>query len=285
MGIFTRLKTGVVLTKDSLLVIRHNPKLALFPVVSGVAGIAFLAVFLGVTFGFASLDMGAGVLGGLFLTYLVLTFVSSFFTAGLVHQTRSVLSGAEPSLGDGIAAAWERKTPILVWSLISATVGIIINAVESSDSRVARIFGAVFGLAWTLMTFFVIPVVVFERTSTTGMFKRSAGLFRDTYGETPISLLGIQLVSALVALPFVAPGFYLYSSGVASVGIGLLLVGVLLSYLLTQTLQGVVKTTLYLYAQEGEKPSEFDNLEFDDLNAGGRRGRNSTVGARTGGFQ
>lgn len=211
MGIFTRLKTGVVLTKDSLLVIRHNPKLALFPVVSGVAGIAFLAVFLGVTFGFASLDMGAGVLGGLFLTYLVLTFVSSFFTAGLVHQTRSVLSGAEPSLGDGIAAAWERKTPI--------------------------------------------------------------------------SLLGIQLVSALVALPFVAPGFYLYSSGVASVGIGLLLVGVLLSYLLTQTLQGVVKTTLYLYAQEGEKPSEFDNLEFDDLNAGGRRGRISTVGARTGGFQ
>jgi len=31
MGVFKRLKTGLVLTKDSIFVIGHNPKLLVFP--------------------------------------------------------------------------------------------------------------------------------------------------------------------------------------------------------------------------------------------------------------
>jgi hypothetical protein len=273
MGLFSRLKTGLVLTKDSVLLIRHNPKLALFPVVSGVAGLAFLGIFLGITFGLMSVASDAGAVVGLFLTYLVLTFVSSFFAAGLVHQTREVLGGAEPSLKQGLAAAWERRRPLFIWALISATVGLIINAIESSDSRIARIVGLIFGVAWTLMTFFIVPVIVFERPSVTEMFKQSAGTFKQTWGETPISMIGVQVVALVVALPFLALGFGLFSAGVTIVAIGVVLVGVLLAFLVTQTLQGVVKTTLYLYADDGTRPEEFDNVDFDGLARDDRQSR------------
>jgi hypothetical protein len=265
MQFFQRLKTGLILTKDSLQVMRHNPQLFVFPAVSGVAGLAFLGVFLGVTFGLMAVAPEGGMLVGLFVVYLVLTFVSSFFAAALVHQTREVLGGNDASLRAGVAAAWDVKGPLFVWSLISATIGIVINAIENSDSRVARLFGTIFGVAWTLMTFFVIPVIVFEGTSTREMFTRSAGTFKQTWGETPISLLGINIVGAIVALPFVLPGFYLLNIGLGVAGIGLVLVGVLLSFLVSQTLQGVVKTTLYLYAREGKRPEEFDDVDFEGL--------------------
>jgi hypothetical protein len=285
MGLFSRLKMGAVLTKDSALLIRHNPGLLAFPVVSGVAGIGFLALFLGVTFGLAQFAADAGLIAGLFLAYLALTFVSSFFAAGLVHQTRAVLAGREPSLRAGMAAAWERKGPLFVWSLIAATVGIVINAIENSDSRIGRILGVVFGVAWTLMTFFIIPVIVFERTSTVGMFKESARKFKQTYGETPVSLIGIQLLSAVIALPFILLGVYFNSIGLVPVTIGLVLLGVVLSFILTQTLQGVVKTALYFYAEEGKQPDEFDNVDFENLDTDQDRGLGSGGRVSGGGFR
>ena len=279
MSVLDRLKTGAVLTKDSLLVIRHNPKLTLFPLVSGLTGFAFLAVFLGVTFGLMAITPEGGALVGLFLVYLVLTFVSSFFTAGLVHQTREALAGNEPDLRAGLEAAWAVKQPLLIWAFISATVGIIINGIENSDSRIARIFGTIFGLAWTLMTFFIIPVIVFEHASVREMFEGSAGTFKETWGETPISLIGIQLVSTVIVLPFALLGLLMFSSGLALAGIALVLAGVFLSYLIAQTLQGVVKTTLYLYAKEGVKPDEFDDLASETQR------QSTTPAATTGGFR
>ena len=283
MSLLTRLKMGLVLTKDSVLLIRHHPRLALFPIVSGIAGLVFLALFLGIAFGIARISPEGGVLVGLLVIYFGLTFISTFFTAGLVHQTRSAIGDGTVSLEAGLAAAWERKTPIAIWSIIAATVGILINMIESSDSRVARLFGAIFGVAWTLMTFFIVPVIVFERTSTKGMFKRSAGTFKETYGETPVSLIAIQLVSLAVAVPFVLVAFGLFSTGIATVAIPILLVGIGLSFIVTQTLQGVVKTSLYLYASEGIKPSEFDDVDFDDLarvqdRRGGVAGAHTTSG-------
>ncbi len=264
MQFIDRLKTGLVLTKDALLVLGHNPRLVFFPVASAVTGLAFLATFLGVTFGLLAIDPQGAALVGLGGAYLALTYVSSFFAAALVHQTREALAGNEPSLRDGIAAAWTVKGTLFVWALVSATIGLVINAVENADSRAARFFGTIFGVAWTLLTFFVIPVIVFEKPSVRGMFAESAGTFKQLWGETPISLVAVQLVSALVAIPFVILGYGLF--GIAPIfAIGTALSGVLLSFLVGQTLQGVIKTTLYLYATEGVRAAEFDDVDLDGL--------------------
>lgn len=264
MDIIDRIKRGITLTIDSIHVLRHHPRLMLFPLVSGVTGLLFLGIFFGVLFGVVRFTLNEIMVIFFFILYLVLTFVTTFFTAGLVHQTRHVLDGGQPSLKAGVNAAWEVKTQLFVWALIAATIGVIINGLENSDSRAARIFGTIFGFAWTLLTFFIVPVIVFEDTDVKGMFTRSMGTFKQTWGETPISMLGVQLVSVVIAIPVVLIGLLSLSIN-PILGIAVILIGILVAFLVVQTLEGIIKTTLYLYATEGKRPQEFDNVDFDEL--------------------
>ncbi|MEF8821841.1 MAG: DUF6159 family protein [Halovenus sp.] len=287
MRLIERFKTAVTLIKHSVGVMRSHPRLALFPVLSGLFGLAFLALVMTPMLGVLSLDagttttqvVGVAVIGAL---YLGTAFITSFFTAALVHQTRAVLGGEEPGLREGIDGAWAVKGPLFVWAFISATVGLVLDAISESDSMVGQILSTIFGIAWTLMTFFVIPVIVFEQPSIREMFERSAGLFKDTFGETPISLAGVSLVGLIAALPALGPGAYLlFVAGQPLLGIPLFVVGVLIAQLLSSTLRGIVKTSLYFYATEEQRPDEFDGI-FDRLD----ESRSSTPsGVTGGGFQ
>lgn len=287
MSTLGRIKRGYVLIRQSISVMREHPRLGLFPVVSGAASVAFLALLLTPMFGVLSVDLNETVtlitvVGALFGLYLGTAFISAFFTAGLVHQTRAVLAGAEPSLRAGLQGAWAVKGPLFVWAFISATVGVILDAISSSDSLLGQALAVIFGIAWTLTTFFVVPVIVFEKPSVRGMFTRSAKTFKQTFGETPISLIGVNIVAIVAALPLLAPGGYLlFVAEMAVVGIPLFVGGVLVSQLVSYTLRGIVKTSLYYYAAEGERPEEFDDV-FDQLEETG--GNSTPVRPTTGGF-
>lgn len=274
--------------KQSVSILRGHPKLAVFPVLSGVFGLVFLALVLTPMLGVLALDSGetATLVAGVAVVatlYLGTAFITAFFTAALVHQTRAVLDGAEPSLRDGISGAWEVKGPLFIWAFISATVGVVLDAIAESDSTVGQVLSAVFGIAWTLLTFFVIPVIVFEKPSVKAMFERSAGLFKETFGETPISLFGVNVLAILVALPVLAPGaYFLFVAERAVVGLPLFVVGVLIGQLLSSTLRGIVKTALYVYSTEGTRPDEMGGM-IDQL--GDRGGYGRTGGPRTGGVR
>ncbi len=283
MGVLGRLKTGLVLTKQSVGVLRDNPRLTVFPVVSGAASLAFVAALLTPLLGAVVLDvdgpvavLGLVTLAGL---YLGTAFLSTFFAAALVDQTRAVLDGREPSLRAGVRAAWGVKRQLFAWALISATVGLILNSIsESSDSVVAQVLSAVVGMAWTVLTFFVVPVVVFERPSLREMFTRSGETFKETYGETPVSLVGINVIAALAGVPLLGPGAYaLFALDMLVVGVPLLVAGVAVVQLVSYTLGGIVKTGLYFYATEKSRPDEFGSV-FDELDTGG----GSATGGRSG---
>jgi hypothetical protein len=288
MELLGRVKRGYVLIRRSISVMREHPRLGLFPVVSGAASVAFLALLLAPMFGVLATDAGGTVTlvavgGALFGLYLGTAFISAFFTAGLVHQTRAVLAGDEPSLRAGLQGAWAVKRPLFVWAVVSATVGVVLDVITNSDSIVARVLAAIFGVAWTLMTFFVVPVIVFEKPSIRGMFGRSARTFKDTFGETPIGLIGVNVVAIVAALPLLAPGAYLlFVAEVLIAGVPLFVGGLLLSQLISYTLRGILKTSLYYYAAEGERPEGFDDV-FDRLEQ--TTGTSTPVGPTTGGVR
>ena len=286
MRTIDRLKRGIALIKDSLVVLKDNPKLTLFPLVSGVSAIAFLALLLGSTFGaFVLTENFVIALAMLFVGYLVTTFITVFFTAALVSESRKVFDGAEPSLKRGMGAAWEVKSKLLAWALISATVGIILNAIEgSSDSPVARVLAVVVGVAWTVITFFVIPTAVLDRDSTVkDMFTRSGRIFKDQWGETVVGLGAVRLIDGAFSLVGIGLGALVYSAtgniiAAAIIAVPFIVAGVLLS----QTVQGIVKTSLYVYATEGKRPSQFDDQDFD--NFGGEKQAGRSGGTHSGGF-
>lgn len=281
MRILQRFKTGLMLTRDSLRVLQKHPDLMLFPLLSAAATVGFGAVL------YLTVFVG-GLIGGgleylaLFAFYFVTTFVASFFTAALVSSVDDAFHGRNPTLRGGMAAAWEMKTELAFWSVISAVVGVLLRSLERSDSALTRIVASFFALGWTVTTFFIIPVIVFEDVSIKEMFSRSAGTFRDTWGETFSSTLGIGLIQFVLWIAgmalVVAVGGVLFTIipavGTSTVILGAigLTVGV---YLVGQTVQGIAKTALYVYAAERLVPSEFDNFDFETM--GGRTKRSSTT--------
>ena len=276
MGILANVKTGLKLSVDSLAVLRDHPKLLAFPAISGVAtAVFFVFLYLGV--------FVAGFIGGgleyiaLFVLYFVTTFVASLFTAALVYAVNDAFHEREPSVRRSVGAAWEMKGTIAIWSAIAAVVSLIIRQLEQSDNPLSRLIAGLFTLGWTITTFFIIPVIVFEDVDTKSMFTRSAETFKDTWGETLGAGLGlgvVQLLLALVAIALGAGAFVLGS--VLSPGAGIasaILVGglgLLFAYLIGQTIRGIAKTALYLYASEGLVAEEFTDFDFETLD--GRAG-------------
>ncbi len=274
IGFFDRLRTGWTLTKDSFGVLRRYPVLAVFPLLAGISGLVFLIAFL-VPLWLGNL-IGSGVEFVVLLAfYFVTTFVSTYFACALVYASNEAFHDREPGVMDSLRAVSDRLGPIVVWSAISATVSVILRSLEDSDSGVARVVGSLFALGWTVMTFFIVPVIVFEEVSVRSMFSRSASAFRDTWGETIGAGFGITLIVTLVgvvlaigALAVSIPLTALFPAPGIALTILLLLGVAITTYLLSQTIWGIAKTALYVYAVEGRVPEGFENFDFERL--GGR---------------
>ncbi|WP_255195525.1 DUF6159 family protein [Halorarius litoreus] len=267
MGLFDRLKTGWALSMDSVDVLRDEPSLTVFPVIAGLAGTVYLVLVLGG----ATLVLGsnAGVLmyAALFVGYLGSAFIASFFSAALMWNAREVFHGRDPTLGEGLGAAWRNRRPLFVWAVISAVVGLVLNALESSDSPLADLASVLFSVAWSILTYFVVPVIVFEDVGAREMFERSGETFKRTWGETAGASFGVGIVTILFTLVGLALAVVLFVL-LGGTGVGILVaiaVGVivlLLAYLFGTTLSAVAKTALYVYATEGERPPQFENVDF-----------------------
>lgn len=280
MGILANLKTGWTLSLDSITVLREHPKLLAFPAISGVAtGLFFVFLYLGV---FVAGFIGGGAeLLALFVLYFVTTFVASFFTAALVHAVNDTFHERDPSIRRSCRAAWQMKGTIAVWSFIAAVVSIIIRQLEESNSPLSGLAATIFSVGWAVATFFIIPVIVFEDVNVKTMFTRSGETFTETWGETLGAGLGLGIIQFLLAIAAVVLAvltFFVVATVAPAAGLGLAVLvvvfGLLLAYLIGQTIRGIAKTALYLYAREGEVPEEFTDFDFETL--GGRTERTAT---------
>ena len=290
MGIISRLKIGFGMVRRSGRVLRAHQKLFVFPLVGGLSGIAFIATLFGSLFLMDSVlqETGPAIYIALFVAYLIETFIASFFTAALVAATHTVFHGEDPSIRRSLAAAWNRKLPLLAWSIVAATVGVIIRIIESEENIAAQIAAGLFAVAWSVMTYFVIPVIVFRDPSVTEMLKESGNMFKDTWGESIGAMGTIDVVSFLLALVGIGLGAvtFILTAGMGTVQLlATLLIGgsaFVFGLLIGKALTGVAKTALYVYATENTAPEYFDDMDFDDFGSDGSKAARG-VGGRFGG--
>ena len=73
-----------------------------------------------------------------FVGYVALAFVTTYFLAALVHAANERLKGRDASFGDSIAAANAKLHRILPWALVQATVSIIIPSIEERAASFGR---------------------------------------------------------------------------------------------------------------------------------------------------
>ncbi len=272
---FERLATGWELAKQSVRVLRLDKELLLFPVMSGIACLFVLASFAVPLWWSGALEAVENDQGGLtenalsyvvlFAFYFVNYFIIIFFNSALVGCAIIRLKGGDPTVSDGFGAAMARLPQIAGWALVAATVGLILRAIESRSERVGQIVSGLLGMAWSITTFFVVPVIVIEKTGPIEAVKRSVTIMKKAWGESLAANFGIGLITFLLCLLALIPvglGVAAMSSGIMAIGIFLVALGiiwVLLVSLISSALGTIILAALYAYAAEGQIPKEFDS--------------------------
>ena len=265
-----RVHTGWTLASQSFRVLVVDKSLLVFPLLSGIASFLVLASFLGGVFavgysGHKEAINDATSWAILFAYYFANYFVIVYFNSALVACAMIRFRGGTPTLGDGLRAARSRITQIVAWAFFAATVGVALRIIAERVGFIGKIVIAILGAAWTVATYFVVPVLVVEKLGPYDALKRSTGIIRKTWGESLVGNVGIGLVTTLVTvLAIIATGALtlvaavkLGSAGVAIAGAVLIVLIIVASALVSSALSSIVLSASYLYATEGKVPRVF----------------------------
>lgn len=250
------------LTKQSYRVLMKDKELMLLPVLSGLVMLVicgtFVAGFLLAGEEIEQINKTQGVVVGLLL-YIVSYTAAFFFQAALIAGALERMGGGDPTVGSALRAASSRFGAILLWGVIAGTVGAILRTVQERSEVSGRILTGLIGFAWSLATYFMVPVLVMENEPIGASFKRSAELFKKTWGETLAGGAGIGILSFVVMLPIIAISVFLGTNVHPWVGIGVGVPAIALGMVFFSALRGVYNAALYRYATTGESPDGFDD--------------------------
>jgi hypothetical protein len=172
-------------------------------------------------------------------------------------------NGEETTLGDGFRAAGSRLPQIFAWSLVSATVGLLLQLIENANEKIGSFVRAILGAAWTVITYFVVPVLVVEKIGPFQAIGRSLALLKKTWGEALIGHWGLGFFIFLLALPGVALFVIGIIACTAVAPLGIALIGLAVLYFLgiaaiSSALNTIYLSALYQYAAFEAIPSGFD---------------------------
>ncbi|MGB1495444.1 MAG: DUF6159 family protein [Candidatus Thalassarchaeaceae archaeon] len=279
LGIWDRIVRGWKMTKLGTKVVRADPELMIYTLISLIlsSGVAILVI--SGTFGLSALvpettdatsnsneedAFAVATLTLAFLGYMAISIVTVFWNSAIIASAYERLSsGSNPSFSFGIKKASECLPSIFIWGIISGTVGLFLKILEGisqkEDSPIA--FFAMFthwilGFAWWALTFFVVPMMVLDKHGVFDSLQSSPKLFTDTWGENAGATGGlgiIQFLSTLLCISICIPLFFLGDYGVIF-GIVMILFLIGLISLFFVTVDSVNRASMYYYAKTGEMP-------------------------------
>ncbi len=254
---------------DCWQVLKEDKRLLVFPLISGICCLLLLAsfaipIFLTGAWHPPAHDAAplqqAIYYGTLFSFYFCNYFIVVFFNAAIVSCAATRMSGGNPTVGDGLRAAVSRLPVIFGWAVVSATVGLILRVIEDRSERIGQIVAGLLGLAWTVVSFLVVPILVIENKGPFAALQDSTALLKKTWGEQLVSNFsfgGIFFLLAIPAFALVMLGFYLGGAVGGIVCIVLAAIYLIVLSLVQSALQAIFQTALYLYARDGQVPAGF----------------------------
>ena len=269
---FERLSRSWSLINASAGVLAKDKELLVFPFLSAICTLIVGAAFVLPMIGLGALD-GIRSGGGMslatyvlaFLFYLVQYFVIFFFNSALVGAAMIRLDGGDPTLGDGLRIARSKVVPILGYAAIAATVGMVLRAIQERAGFIGKLISGALGVAWTLASFLVVPVLVTRDIGPVESVKESALLLKKTWGENLIGQGGVGLVFGLVFFARIIVGgaaiiaAAMTQSAVLIVAVvAVVIVALLLAALVQAALSGIYSAALYRYAVGAGESEGFD---------------------------
>jgi len=255
-----RIGRSFELVGQSWAILRQDKELVVLPLISGVLMVIVAASF------FFSFDVGtsidakndAAVMLPVFLFYVAAYAIGIFFQAAVIAGATERLRGGDPTVKSALSAAAQRIVPILLWAVAAATVGMILRSIQERAGFVGKIVVSFLGAAWSLATFFVVPVLVLEEGGVSDAVSRSIDIFKRTWGETLAGGVTISLAALCSWVTLVGVVMLLFAAHLAAVAIVVGAVGVLALATIFPALDGIFVAALYRYATAGAGQSGTD---------------------------
>jgi hypothetical protein len=260
-----RIRHGFRLLRASSEVLRADKELLLLPAVSFLAIVIVTALLGGLAWA-SGLGSDQNSLAPVHYVYLgifyfVVYFIAIFFNAAVVGAATIRLAGGDPTPQDGLRLARSKTGKIAAWAGISATVGLILRSLEERLGFLGDIVVGLIGVAWGAVTFFVVPVLLYEPVGAVDGIKRSASIFRQRWGEQMTGNAAIGLAMVVLGIPVMLVAVLL---GVAWLPLGLVVgafaVGTLVA--VGTAVSGVFQAALYRYATTGASGGAFDATDL-----------------------
>jgi hypothetical protein len=271
MGKFAR---SWALMKSSANILRQDKELMLFPLLAAVASLVIIGSFAWPVISMIDHHQvsteGRGhtspaFLLVAFLFYFIQYTVVIFFNTALAAAAMIRLEGGNPTLADGLRAAMAKLPCIVGYALISATVGMILRALQERLGFVGRLIAGVLGFGWTVATFLVVPVLAAQNVGPVDAIKNSASLLKRTWGENLIGSAGIGVAGVLLTLSLLFVSVLLFAGAAATHSVvlmvtvgGAAVIGLVALSLFQTAMHGVYAAALYRYAAYGEAGHGFD---------------------------
>lgn len=200
-----------------------------------------------------------------YLMFGVLYFVTTFFNVALVVGIAGQLDGEALPFGFGISTAFQRIRPIALYTLVSATLGLVsIVAKVLTNPFFGGVIVPLIGkrlwvrwrhLSYTIPLLMAVPVIALDQPLPENIFKRGGLLIKETWGERVKPAHSIGLLALLVLLPililFVIPtlheGSAEHNADLIRLGVSLLLVSILTFTQLNALVNALLGLAAYRY--------------------------------------
>jgi len=241
-------------------IVRKEKSLIAFPLLSAAFGIAY-ALLIMLPLGLIGfLALGDNGITGFVLLAIGLfgmNIGATFFGVAAAANASRVLDGQDPTLGTGIGVAWSRKGVIVKWGLVSATVGVVLQTVADRAGGIGGLLlQAIGGAAWSIASFFVLPILALEGLGPFDAIKKSIAVVRARWGESIVGGAAVGFVTGLIALAGIGLavlGVIVGGNTSWYAGVPLILIGLVLFFVgvtLGSVLRAVFTVVVYRYATE-----------------------------------
>ncbi len=256
--------------KASWQVFKKDKEMIFFPFLSGF--ILFLLFASNIAYinqvnGFDKLNKlienhDIGIYLYLFLIIYLTVFIGMFLNSALMACAKIRLEGDNPNVIDGILIASTHTINIALWALISLTIGVFLSLIEELfNEKIAKLFSNILGITWGITSFFVLPIIIFEKKGPFEALKESSFLAKNTWGEEIVGNISIRLIFFILYLPallLIIPILHYNDKLITIILISFGLLYIAIIKAIDIVIEGIFQTALYQFVQNNILTEDFE---------------------------
>lgn len=281
---FAKIQTGFALAKKSFSIIASRKRFLIFPILSMLfVFFCLIAVIIATFFTLGEEGMRAAhqsntdilsviatqmgkdtlIIAAILFVFLSV-FISTIMNSALLIATKAYLENQEITLFSCFKKTFSHIGRLFFWSCLVTVITIIMFGIENLISRRSKLLGDIIGnlekTAWAVISFFALPVMLFENQNPFRAIKRSGSLLKQTWGVALTSNASVGLILLLLFITIFSPAAFALYVGNIPLFLHISLFSTcifILMLIINAALKTVLKAALYLYAC-GKTPAVFD---------------------------